>query len=330
MTTTLGNCYKMSDFENIIFNGFQYTLPHEVINNLLELQKKIGSVGSTNPNHNHNHNHKYKPSQNVIHTSHKPFNKNVGLVVASSTDWKQQQQKTTEEKALKKTLDVSNRSGIDLDIATIRVSLNKISAKNYEAQSQNIIKIVESYIEENHLESITKIANTIFEISSTNTFLSKLNAKLYSELVGKSSVFLKITDDFIESYKKTFNLETMRQADTEMRNKENDRRKAMTQFLIHLVNEEVILSSVLVNVVSFLLFELFEKYVECKSFIGEVDEIAENIYLFITLGYNSLKTTNEWDAIYDKICFVDGLKAKEKPGLSTRALFKFKDILDFV
>jgi hypothetical protein len=303
--------YNLNDFENIIFNGIEYSLPGEVIRNLLDLKTKMGINNNQKPQQD-------RRKEQMVGTSHNKF---------ANEKWKPP---IKEELVFKKTEIVNtNASSFEKDISTIRVSLNKISVKNYDTQSLNIITIIELYLSENNMDALLKIANTIFDISSSNTFLSELNAKLYKELIDKSPVFYGMVDGFIDLYSKTYELEIFRMGDAENRNKQNDKRKAMTKFIVNLMKQNVISLVDLLKTIVWL-FEKMEEWIECDGHTHEVDEIAENVFLFITMTTDSLKAMSEWDDIYDKICAFGEMKPKEKPSLSSRALFKFKDLLDFL
>ena len=50
-------------------------------------------------------------------------------------------------------------------------------------------------------ENKDKIANTIFDICSTNKFLSEIYSELYVELVGYDDIFGNLLDSYIDKYK---------------------------------------------------------------------------------------------------------------------------------
>jgi len=303
--------YKLNDFENIIYNGLQYSLSSVVIHNLQDLQKKMGITSVQ--------------SHRVVTTQKKP----------AYTEWKPIKNEPFNINI------PEEKYGFEKDISTIRVCLNKISLKNYESQSQAILKIVDPYIKQQDSDSIMKIATIIFDISSSNTFLSELNAKLYKELIQsmescESNLFLNMIEELFISYKQTYELSFFRvqpfstKADVEeLKNKQNDKRKAMTIFFVNLMKENIISSSMLLQYI-WLLFSKIEEYIELKSYTNEVDEITENLFLFITMAHSALKELPEWDSLYAKICLFGEMKSKEKQSLSSRVVFKFKDLLDFL
>ena len=307
--------YTMKDFDNIMDRGIQYTLPCEVIHNLQDLQKKLG----------------------IVAVSQKP-------VPRRAAEWTPPLRERTQNDAIEKeflmkkvstsgeapTTEETKEALLATNLATIRISLNKISLKNYETQSQNIIKTIEPYIACNDADSLLHFAQTIFDISSKNTFMSELNAKLYKALIGVCPHFFGVVVGFIEDYKKTYELEMFSLvSDEEERKKQDDKRKAMTKFIVNLMKEGVFEVNTVLSCVN----ELFEKlylYVDCKNHTHLVDEITENLFLFITLGQSLFAETEEWDSLYQHICVFGEMKSKEKAGFSNRAIFKFKDLLDFL
>jgi hypothetical protein len=80
--------------------------------------------------------------------------------------------------------------------------------------------------------------------------------------------------------------------------------------------------------------ELTEKIVgliDKESSTNEVEEITEILFLFFSVGGNTL--INEWkkggnwkEGVSEKMLFLSKQKVKEHPSLSSRALFKFSDI----
>jgi hypothetical protein len=303
-------CYKLIDFDNIIYGGLQYSLPSEVIHNLQNLQKQLGINGSSAPS-----------SQRGMVQSHKP---------PLRKDWKPSAVPYVKEE-FKKTVVVQEREGIEKDLAAIRISLNKISGKNYDTQSALIFQIITPYIQDADEASILKIAQTIFDISSSNTFLSELNARLYKQCIETSDLFLSCTDAFLETYKKTYSLDILLSTDmtAEQRIKQNDKRKAMTLFIYYLMKENILSTDVVFQCMMDL-FDTLEKYMECANHVLAVDEIVENVYQFVTLGEALWKERPEWDTLYERMASLSEIKSKDKPSLSSRAIFKFKDLLDFL
>lgn len=293
--------YTLTDFDNIIFNGLQYSLPSEIIHKLQDLQKELGVQPTNNIGRNSNSN---SSSNTYVKKRQNHYTKEKEVFVATKTK-------------------VPEKTGIEKDLFTVRLSLNKISPKNYDTHSETIINIISSY---NDKECLIQFANLLFEISSSNTFLSELNAKLYKQLISLDPLFEKQVSAFFQEYRDSFKIND---SVYEIRNKQNDRRKAMTVFFIQLAKEDVVSHTQLFECVVYLMDNIEHKLDDADC-VFEIDELTECLYLYLTMGTTLLKEHEEWDDFYDKICLMEKLKPKEKRGISSRALFKFKDILDFL
>jgi hypothetical protein len=221
-----------------------------------------------------------------------------------------------------------------------------------------ILKLFEPYLEpylEPNISSkstpapLEILTQTIFDISSKNSFLSELNAKLYCLLVQKSpSIFSRFLDNFVQSHKRMFIIDNMQVAKNTCElcgatpcksclenyqnrlNKLNDQRKAMTNFLVDLMKAGVIHIDAIVERLNEL-FVIFEEWIEVNHRVPEVDELVENIFVLLTKAQLQLKEHKEWDDIYEnKISVYGEFKVKEKNSLSSRAIFKFRDLLDML
>jgi hypothetical protein len=117
--------------------------------------------------------------------------------------------------------------------------------------------------------------------------------------------------------------------DTEAKNKENDKRKAMTNFMVNLMKQNVVSSKDGFDLMNGLLTKI-ENTISIVNKINEVEEMAENLFLFLSTGNELFKSMEEWDSIYDRISVLAEMKVKEKPSLSNRTLFKFRDLLDLL
>jgi len=232
------------------------------------------------------------------------------------------------------------KSGVEKWLQEIRTGLNKLSAKNYDSQKydiiQSILKCIESedQTDENKKENLRTIATAIFNIASTNKFYSEMYAKLYKELIEVNIIFQEILLVHVSNYANSvkeieyFNPEN----DYEkycVNNKVNDARKATAVFLVHLIKEEVLpVLRVLNIIVAFQTLVL--EYVEQEEKINEVDEITEILFLLIKEGksmYDVCQGEYIWKfVIKQNIDLLSKYSKKDKKSLSSRAIFKYKDM----
>lgn len=239
---------------------------------------------------------------------------------------------------------ILKKEGIEKLINEIRVSLNKISTKNYETHRDTIFKNINDIIDHEQIEieqqqdpqqqeQIDKIAAAIFEIASTNKFYSVLYATLYKELTEKYPIFTDILQNFITT---TYlnNINSIEYVDEQkdydkfcLINKENDRRKAMSVFIINLMKKELVPKHTTVDIITHLQ-DLVMAFVDQPDKNYVVDEITENIFLLLTTCEKDLIHEPGWDIIVNNIQTCSQYKVKEHQSISSRAIFKYKDIVD--
>jgi hypothetical protein len=250
--------------------------------------------------------------------------------------------------------------GIDIIIQEIRICLNKMTDKNYVKQRDEIKEKMKSI---SVLDADTdvdggghgekekewrKVGKILFDIASTNKFFSKIYAQLYLELMEEFALFREIVDTFIEGF--ILKLQTIQYVDPDKDydgyckyTKQQDERKAMTGFLVHLAvgylavkgddNAAAKAAEMAVKLCQ-IVAELTEKVVgliDKESSTNEVEEITEILFLFFSVGGKTLmeewkKGANWEEGVSDKFMFLSKQKVKEHPSLSSRALFKFSDI----
>ena len=243
------------------------------------------------------------------------------------------------------------KEGIEKDMNEIRISLNKISNKNYDTHRDTILSLVDNFIEDamakemaaeeaglgetgpetDALGNIRKIAQFIFDIASSNKFYGEIYADLYKELVSKFVVFRTILNEMVFTYKDS--IDTLRYVDSNVDydayceyNKINEKRRASASFLVLLTTRTVLDPSILVELI--LHFQsVFTMYISEENRTNEVDEITELLFILITMGKDLLSQHPEWEAIIlPGVVTASKLKAKEQRSLSSRAVFKYMDL----
>ena len=230
------------------------------------------------------------------------------------------------------------KEGIEKDMDDIRISLNKISNKNFDTHRENILTLVgnvqtASDLLESQIESpFHKICQFIFSIASTNKFYSELYGDLYEALSKKYSIFGDILNEFVSNFKRTI-LE-MKHVDEDVDynafceyTKNNDRRRATASFLVILMNRGVLEKKTIVDIVRYFQDTMLT-YVGEEGHTKEVEELSEILFLLITLSRAVLSGTADWkEHILPHIHTMSTMKSKEHVSLSSRAVFKHLDIL---
>ena len=226
---------------------------------------------------------------------------------------------------------IEKKEGIEKTINDIKSCLNKMSIKNFDTQKNEIIQYIEGLSPTNYLIEIKQIASSIFHIASTNKFFSEIYANLYKILINKFDVFKEILDDFIEHFIESMqDIKYVSQNEDYDKyckyNQENDARKATSAFITNLMINEVLAKESIVHII-LQMQELIDKNIDLPDKVNEVEEITENLFIILSSGLTTLKTDASWNTIADKIREFASYKPKEKKSLSSRAIFKFMDIV---
>ena len=181
-------------------------------------------------------------------------------------------------------------------------------------------------------QELSKIANNIFDIASTNKFFSEIYAKLYKDISTQfPEVFNSILTTFLEGFTNT--MRTIKYVDQRDNyddfckyNKGNDKRKATSIFITNLVKMDVIHADILMSIIKEIQ-NVLSDYMKQENRVNEVEEITENMFLLLTNDSAFLKTCIDSEII-ENVKLISCLKPKEKPSISSRAIFKCLDIVD--
>ena len=326
--------YHLEDYNQIIFDGIQHTLSDQIlktINILSEEIAKITPVAIATSTTQNSTSERYKKPVNPVNLNKKRINHKKTI---SDEEWNTLRNfKTTQ---------LEKKEGIDKLINDIRSSLNKISSKNYENHRDSILELLktinneltntennEMIIKENELK---KVANAIFEIASNNKFYSELYAELYKDLINNYEIFDEILCEFINNYKESVKEIKYVDQNTDYDkfceyNKTNDRRKALSTFIVNLMNKNIIDKTKVINIINNFQEIIFD-YIDTSDKNNEVEEIGENLFILITTSKNHCNKLDNWNEIIENVKKLSDMKTKDKKSLSSRAKFKFMDILD--
>lgn len=251
-------------------------------------------------------------------------------VTITASDWEEMRNfKVTE---LKK-----NEEGIEKKIDDIRNLLNKITSKNFDSIKTNIIdmlnNIIKSDVDKNEL---LKVGESIFEIGCMNKFWSKLYADLYKELMESFPVMRDICMQNFNSFSTLFdNIRYVSEENYDefcLVNKENNKRRAISSFFVHLMKEGVIEADKIANIIVNL-SEKFIEYIKTDGMKNQVDEISENLFILIKEGIDTIESNNSLEEIHEKITTfvsdVTSFKTKDYKSFTSKTLFKFMDLVEF-
>lgn len=284
--------YTLSDYQTIP-NANTYVLPTHVMDIIARLSQLFGTTFST-----------------PVYTESKP---RIQRQQTPKEEWKTDFKATTIIEKGDKFTD-------------IRTALNKLSPKNYDATSEFILEKVKELIADEAFETSTMVTN-IIDIMRTSKIA--VYPKFYKVLVDTFPIFAQSVDQLQESYMAS--MSNIKYVDQNSdynafcaNNKENDRRKATADFITHLAP----LGLIPHNKITFMtdvLVDLVHTYMKDTDKTGEVDELTENI--FILMGA-LIKSSNVPKDLNDKVLYLSQRKVKELPSISSRAIFKYVDLIE--
>lgn len=317
-------CYNLNDINKIIKEGFSYKLPNETINIIDELCNNMSIVFKKNKLQDFSVPNNYSiDNSNLLIENKNKQKKGKDRFSYLNKDW-----------GFKASV-IPKIDEFEQKINEIRIILNKITPKNIDIQYKLLIDYISSIFNLYSLESeeIKKIITIILEICSTNKFYSVIYADIYSRIILKYSVFNDYLQNFFNvDYLLSFNNINYIDCNIDYDgfceyNKKNDIRKANTTFYIQMMKLGNINKQDIIKCIKQLLETIFN-LIPKEGFINEVEEITENIYIFIKNTNENLSSDVEWENIIDDIEKLSILKHNSYPSLSNRTIFKYMDIID--
>lgn len=334
--TNIMQRYTLQDFSDITFNGFDIQLPEETLSIITELALQVGSPTYIRT-----------PTFNKVENSLRPIRSstNVGLMdmyEAVSYKKKRKNQKQTENmtgedwesiRSFQATV-IEQKSGLDGQIDAIRSYLNKMSEKNYAAQSMNILEILNQLIEKSASnEDMLKVGNAIFEIASNNRFYSKLYADLYTDLIQKYEIMKTVFENSFNVFLEIFN--NIEHANSEEDyndfcrvNKDNERRKSLSSFFVNLRINGVITKERLIEITCNLMTQVVD-FIKEENKKSEVDEMVENIVILYNKSwFESIENIICDEPFMSVVKRLAHSKSKTYPSLSNKSIFKFMDMIE--
>ena len=111
--------------------------------------------------------------------------------------------------------------------------------------------------------------------------------------------------------------------------KENDRRKAMSSYLINMMVNNLLSDSDIIDILH-LLQSRISVSIDEENKLYLVEELTELLYIYTTSSAATLNKHEAWANIISFIETCSKYKAKDHPSISSRVIFKYMDILDYL
>jgi len=325
--STITPVYMLSDFRNIIFNGFDIKLPEETISIITQLAEQVGSPT-------------YIRTPVFAKKDPPPIRERLGDLSGKKKRRSNQMMETVLDEDWESlrtfhTTKIEQKVGVDAQLDLIRSCLNKITDKNYEDQCGKIMDILDQLnSEESSRGEMLRVGNMIFEIASNNRFYSKIYADLYTKLINHYEVMKTVFENnlcaFLTCFEKIEYVNSEEDYDRFCKiNIENERRKALSTFFVNLYQTGIIPGEKLIEFATNLLKQVLV-FIHQENRKNEVDEMVENIAILYQKDL-FLETT---DVLSNRKTFMETVemlaisKTKMFASLSNKSIFKFMDIME--
>lgn len=329
--------YSLQHYSDITFSGYNYTLPDTVNAIIAVLVKDLGVSLTEKQDEEEDQEVVVRRSHFIAkRNNHNNNSNNVNKGGVSRYRNKSDERgRTNEWKTVTpfKVTKIEKKEGIEKQTNDIRVCLNKISNKNYDQQREAIFEIINDI--DTDSTSQQSVAQCIFDIAKSNKFYSELYATLYKELIGKFTVFSEYIVNLIQDYYNDMDLIEEVDSDKDYdkyceNNKTNDTRKACSTFIVNLMKQQVIDKEEVLE----LIVRMQEKImmlVNTDGKVYQVDEMTENLFILITtVGIDKGATDYITTTIINNIETCSKYKTKEQKSISSRAIFKYMDMLSAI
>ena len=324
MATTLK--YSLEDFRNIRFEGFNFVLPEDTITLISNLSLEVGSPTYVKtPNFQKQDIMKNMSGDSSSNKNNKRRNKQREVV--NDEDWESIRNFQSTK--------IEQKEGVEIQINSIKLLLNKLTDKNYLENKDKIIAII---TENNEYDELFKIGTTIFEIASNNKFYSKIYADLYTEIMCKFEIMKDIFETSISEFLELFNV--IQYVDPKVDynlfckiNIDNEKRQSLSLFFVNLMINGVIKKERILAIIKNLLSQV-KTYISKENKKNEVDEITENISilykkeLFDEEDFESPELDINGAKINDFIEVLANSKIKNYLSFTNKSLFKFMDMVE--
>ena len=310
--------YTLSEIENICWKAEHLPLPEDTIKIIDTISEQVGA-----------------PSYNRTPTFQ---NKTAPCGGGGNRRKKKNEEINAEDweaiRTFQKT-EIVKKEGIEKEIDSIRLLINKLTEKTYDKIVESMIATLNEIHENGNYneESVNKIGFAIFNMATSNKFNSNVYARLCSKLLSEYDFMNSIIHNNITEFMKLFDNmvfvspEENYDAFCDM-NIANDKRRSMSLFLTNLYKNNVItMDIVFANIVNIQNILMTNKNDISKK--KENEELSENLYTLLTnIPFLILTKHNGWSIINDNIEIIKNSDSTVNLGISSKCKFKHMDISD--
>lgn len=310
--------YTLSEIENICWKAEHLPLPEDTIKIIDTISEQVGA-----PSYNRTPTFQNKTAPGGGGGNRRK-KKNEEI---NAEDWEA-------IRTFQKT-EIVKKEGIEKEIDSIRLLINKLTEKTYDKIVESMITTLNEIHENGNYndESVNKIGFAIFNMATSNKFNSNVYARLCSKLLSEYDFMNSIIHNNITEFMKLFDNmvfvspEENYDAFCDM-NIANDKRRSMSLFLTNLYKNNVItMDIVFANIVNIQNILMTNKNDISKK--KENEELSENLYTLLTnIPFLILTKHHGWSIINDNIEIIKNSDSTVNLGISSKCKFKHMDISD--
>jgi hypothetical protein len=234
-----------------------------------------------------------------------------------------------------KTTKMDVKLGVDKYISDIRITLNKMSDQTYDKLSEKVFDLLDEYFKSGDCceDGNIKIGNAVFSLCVSNKFYSALFANFIATACSKYEIFNQILDDFVEETKTQ---EILEYVDSELDynaycryNKLLEERKSKNTFIVNMMKRSKVEETKVIELIQWYVENIMTNIV-LPNRSKEVEELTENLYIYVSSNSTIFEKHDAWSSIYSNIETLGKSGNKQYPSSSNRIVFKFMDILDTI
>lgn len=323
--------YTLDNITTILFAGFDYKLPDEVLENISNLALQVGSPDYVKTPVFQKRENPLKSEVPLKDTAgYKKNKRSKGHEITNDDDWQP-------NRAFQPTK-IEGKVGLDSQIDTVRAYLNKLTDKNYIDMRNKIIEILDKLIAENiTADDMSRFSSIIFEIASTNRFYSKMYAELYSDLSSKYDMLMDTFETNFRTFTDLFNIIEYVDPATNYDkfceiNKTNEKRKSLASFYLNLMANGIIPKIQIIKIIRNLLAQIYTNItIEDKKNV--VEELTETVGILYKKELCDEFTKDDYElidghTISEAVKRIANSKVKDFKSLTNKSLFKFMDLIE--
>jgi len=250
------------------------------------------------------------------------------------------------------------KTGVDKIINDIRIILNKMTPATMEKQKTSLMDQCHQYFtaladlqqkkapaaaaaaeqtnngeeQTNNDEDTQRLAQTIFDITSTNRCYADIYASVMVDLVREFAVFQERLDYFVHHFLEKSQQIVFVDPDVDYDGycvyvKQSDGRKATAAFISECCKRGIVGKTEVIDIVCDTLDIILEQKDQANK-SKEVEELTEMVFILVTLLRPIMADEPRWqDGVQQEIERISKLKSKDHKSLSNRAVFKFMDMM---